>query len=117
MAEKPNAPAPARFTPVIHQASDLGRQAAQPWHTSNQASALATRKQTEPKTSGRQTWCRACAVPTAGEMGATGEKEGAKGVVFNSGGPRGRRGGRLPVDLAGQEHEALAASGTRSPRR
>jgi len=55
---------------VIHQASDLGRQAVQPWHTSNQASALATRKQTDPKTSGRQTWCRACAVPTAAKMAA-----------------------------------------------
>ncbi len=55
MAEKPNATEPARFTPVIHQASDLGRQAAQPWHTSNQASELAIRKQAEPKTSGRQT--------------------------------------------------------------
>src|ERR1700761_2120215 len=70
MAENPNATDPARFTPVIHQASDLGRQAAQPWQTSNQASALATRKQTEPKTSGRQTWCRACAVPTAAKMAA-----------------------------------------------
>jgi hypothetical protein len=55
MAEKPNATDPARFTPVIHQASDFGRQATQPWHTSNQASALAIRKQAEPKTSGRQT--------------------------------------------------------------
>ena len=55
MAENPNATDPARFTPVIHQASDLGRQAVQPWHTSNQASALATRKQTEPRMSRRQT--------------------------------------------------------------
>jgi hypothetical protein len=55
---------------VIHQASDLGRQAVQPWHTSNQARRLATRKQTEPKTSGRQTWCRACAVPTVAKMAA-----------------------------------------------
>jgi hypothetical protein len=55
---------------VIHQASDPGRQAAQPWHTSNQARTLATRKQTEPRTSGRQTWCRACAVPTAAKMAA-----------------------------------------------
>jgi hypothetical protein len=55
MAEKPNATDPARFTPVIHQASDLGRHATQPWHTSNQASALAIRKQAEPKMSGRQT--------------------------------------------------------------
>ena len=55
---------------MIHQASDPGRQAAQPWHASNQASALATRKQTDPKTSGRQTWCRACAVPTAAKMAA-----------------------------------------------
>ncbi len=70
MAENPNATDPARFTPVIHQPSDLGRQAVQPWHTSNQASALATRKQTEPKTSGRQTWCRACAVPTVAKMAA-----------------------------------------------
>jgi len=53
---------------VIHQASDLGRQAAQPWHASNQASALATRKQTEPRASGRQTWCRACAEPVAAQM-------------------------------------------------
>ena len=55
---------------MIHQASELGRQAAQPWHTSNQARTLATRKQTDPKTSGRQTWCRACAVPTAAKMAA-----------------------------------------------
>jgi hypothetical protein len=55
MAENPNATDPARFSRVIHQASDLGRHAAQPWHASNHASALATRKQAEPKTSGRQT--------------------------------------------------------------
>ena len=55
---------------MIHQPSDFGRHAAQPWHASNQASALATRKQTDPKTSGRQTWCRACAVPTAAKMAA-----------------------------------------------
>jgi len=55
---------------VIHQASELGRQAVQPWHTSNQARRLAIRKQTDPKTSGRQTWCRACAVPTAAKMAA-----------------------------------------------
>jgi len=55
MAENPNATDPARFTPVIHQASERGRHAVQPWHASNHASALATRKQTEPKTSGRQT--------------------------------------------------------------
>ena len=53
---------------MIHQASDLGRQAVQPWHTSNQARALATRKQAEPRTSGRQTWCRACVEPTAAQM-------------------------------------------------
>ena len=61
---------PSRFSAVIHQASDLGFQAAQPWHASNQASALATRKQTDPKTSGRQTCCRACAVPTTAKMAA-----------------------------------------------
>src|ERR1700749_5025279 len=80
MAENPNATEPSRFTPVIHQASELGRQAAQPWHASNQASALATRKQTDPKTSGRQTWCRACAVPTAAKMAA-------KVLTLNSGVP------------------------------
>jgi len=58
MAENPNATEPARFTPVIHQPSDFGRHAAQPWHASNHASALATRKQTEPRMSGRQTWAR-----------------------------------------------------------
>ena len=41
--------------PVTHQASDLGRQAAQPWQTSNQARPLAIRKQAEPTASGRQT--------------------------------------------------------------
>ena len=55
MAENPNATDPARLSPVIHQPSDFGCQAAQPWHTSNHASALETRKQTEPRTSGRQT--------------------------------------------------------------
>ena len=68
MAENPNATEPARFTPVIHQPSDFGRHAAQPWHASNHASALATRKQTEPRMSGRQTWCRACAEPTSAQM-------------------------------------------------
>ena len=59
---------PSRFSAVIHQASDLGFQAAQPWHASNQASALATRKQAEPRMSGRQTWCCACAEPTSAQM-------------------------------------------------
>jgi hypothetical protein len=55
---------------VIHQASDLGRHAAQPWQASNQASALAIRKHAEPSMSGRQTWCRACVVLAAAQMAA-----------------------------------------------
>src|SRR5450631_2207324 len=54
---------PVRLASVIHQAHSLGRQPTQPWQTSNQARVLATRKQIEPKASGRQTcWFAACAV-------------------------------------------------------
>ncbi len=42
---------------------DRGRQTPQLWQASNQAGALAARKQTEPSASGRQTcWFAACAV-------------------------------------------------------
>ena len=47
---------PSRLTSVIHQDHDRGRHATQPWQTSNQASALATRKQIEPIASGRHTY-------------------------------------------------------------
>ena len=47
---------PSRLTSVIHQDHDRGRHATQPWQTSNQASALATRKQIEPMASGRHTY-------------------------------------------------------------
>jgi uncharacterized protein HemX len=47
---------------VIHHDQDAGRQAAQPWQASYQASALETRKQTDPIASGRHTcWCAAAA--------------------------------------------------------
>jgi hypothetical protein len=58
----PKAMEPTRLASVIHQAQDRGRQAAQPWQVSYQASRLETRKQIEPIPSGRQTcWCAACA--------------------------------------------------------
>ena len=51
---------------MIHQDHDRGCQATQPWQTSNQARALATRKQTEPTASGRHTCrCAAYAVRSA----------------------------------------------------
>src|ERR1700722_8809578 len=56
MAETPKAPDPARFKKVIHHGICDGRQAKEPWHSSAQASQLATRKQTEPSASGRQIW-------------------------------------------------------------
>ena len=40
---------------MIHQEMCDGRQAKGPWHSSAQASQLATRKHTEPSASGRQT--------------------------------------------------------------
>ena len=55
---------------MIHQDNDRGRQAAQPWQASHQASALATRKATEPKASGRQT-CRCAAWADRSETIAT----------------------------------------------
>ena len=54
-AETPNATEPPRLTAVIHQSVRRGRQANHPWQTSHQANPLATRKQTEPRKSGRHT--------------------------------------------------------------
>ncbi len=45
---------PTRLSSVIHHASLWGDQASQPWHTSNHARLLATRKHTEPMASGLQ---------------------------------------------------------------
>ena len=41
---------------MIHHGICDGRQAKRPWHSSAQASQLATRKHTEPSASGRQIW-------------------------------------------------------------
>ena len=55
IADTPKAIDPARLASVIHHDHYLGRQAAQPWQASYQASTLDTRKQTEPTASGRHT--------------------------------------------------------------
>src|SRR4029079_10353663 len=52
----PKATDPIRLTKVIHHDHSRERQATQAWQTSNHASALATRKQIEPRASGRHTW-------------------------------------------------------------
>ena len=94
---------------MIHQASDLGRHADQPWHTSNHASALATRKQARAEDVGPPDMM-ACL------RRADGRPDGDEGADVELDGPDGLHAGRQPVDLAGQEHEDLPAGGTRPLR-
>src|ERR1700722_6893609 len=68
MAEAPKAMEPNRFTRTIHQDRLDVCHAPHPWQTSNQASALATRKQIDPRRSGRQTWWVADPVPRSIRM-------------------------------------------------
>jgi hypothetical protein len=48
---------------------------------------------------------------------AHGGEDGGEGADVEFEGPRELHGGRLPVDLAGQEHEDLTAGGVRPPGR
>ena len=54
-AEMPKATDPTRLRALIHHPMRRGRKAHGPWHTSAHASQLATRKQIEPRASGRHT--------------------------------------------------------------
>ena len=93
MAETPNATEPARFNKVIHHEVDDGRQANGPWHSSAHDNQLETRKQTDPRASGRHTgWWSAGRAEPHDERAQGGPVEPQGADELDDGGP--------PVDPA-----------------
>ena len=108
-ADTPKATDPIRLAKVIHHDHDRGRQPAQPWQTSNQASALATRKQIEPTASGRHT------VLVCG-LGGEVYPHRIAGTDVEVERPGKLHRGRPPVDPVGLEDEEAPTGGTRRLR-